>query len=741
MEALMNYVKIGKDIRQDATKEFREINDLIRLGKNDPWICKYSDVFTPKNVNLVPSVIVKDRFFIALAAPSFSGKTQMSFAINSKMPLYFVLSAGSSQSVYKNFESVSNSLKRYARLDVARIPDTDVIESDSEKKFEYLSTGNLNESTAFTSLGFLWALLEDAERFFSTPRSARDLDNWMVYFADRSSAERKTFNFRAMSLEECRRDATKLDNFINRFFIFLDEFEGKDFAVFLRNILRSLGFTGCLASTNSKVANLTGSTSSSRDGSVLLWSVVVTKLPPMKKNYVYIAYKLQTIWNFLSDAALKISFAESGKINAFFSYIRDHQLENLRPGIACLVASLIVQFCNNNSQNLPRNLCRALFAFILNGICQYISLHKKRITSSKYGPVAQVALLSSEMFHADYEYHRDTGIYKPDFLNDHLFNIINPRPKNRPSMFLTYTGIEMSTSLNVVDEISGSFLDFAFKTFFDEKEEILKLALYMLDINKTTAKAVDLSLLPSTSIIGNIANPREIYRCGNNLETASMFSFIDSSHTKHRLIQSQLESEKIFDGVDGLTFLERVVTNFSEYSNMFKVNVTPKLKSFLKSVTVPFLNTSNMKPSGVCNSILGLSEFKRTRNVDQIDAIFDISCNNVPCYAVVECKNLADSVKTHEYYDIIFKARKYEKNVKLHFLVCTSIEQTNPNYLTEYLTAIQTYTAQNHNNCNIYRFTYADSSREMTAVPYRADFKYYTDPDMVFLIIEKNYIF
>lgn len=131
---------------------------------------------------------------------------------------------------------------------------------------------------------------------------------------------------------------------------------------------------------------------------------------------------------------------------------------------------------------------------------------------------------------------------------------------------------------------------------------------------------------------------------------------------------------------------------YSSAQITFDYASTPKLSLFLASVSVPFLNTANnIVPSEIAHVILGCSWYERTRQEDQIDAIFNIKFDGEECFAVIECKNVQEPIKTYKYYDILLKPRKLETNVKLHFLVCTKIEEANAVTMTASLINTCTY--------------------------------------------------
>ena len=82
-----------------------------------------------------------DYSFVALAAPSYEGKTQSAFVMRNVRPLYFVTDSKiieskslttQPQPIYDNYQSVSAALLRYAKIDYNLI-ETDGIPIDVPK--------------------------------------------------------------------------------------------------------------------------------------------------------------------------------------------------------------------------------------------------------------------------------------------------------------------------------------------------------------------------------------------------------------------------------------------------------------------------------------------------------------------------------------------------------------------------------------------------------------------------------
>ena len=93
----------------------------------------------------------------------------------------------------------------------------------------------------------------------------------MQYYANRSGTN---FNAAAKSIGQI------LANYFDGYTLFLDEFKGHEYAIFIRNLARAVGIRCCVSNTNAKVANLVGKHQSIMSGysAESVWSIVVTEL-------------------------------------------------------------------------------------------------------------------------------------------------------------------------------------------------------------------------------------------------------------------------------------------------------------------------------------------------------------------------------------------------------------------------------------------------------------------------------
>lgn len=130
--------------------------------------------------------------FVALVAPSFTGKTQSAFVINTVKPLYFCVDDGDyeqMQSIYLNFISHTRCLKMCAYKDFMELKnlalpsEKDLFEATYlpniygpvyqllDQLISYMSVSNLiskySDLPSF-ALGFIMALIERSDKEFAS---------------------------------------------------------------------------------------------------------------------------------------------------------------------------------------------------------------------------------------------------------------------------------------------------------------------------------------------------------------------------------------------------------------------------------------------------------------------------------------------------------------------------------------------------------------------------------------------
>ena len=257
------YIENGKLIMKHPTKFIQELDDVVKNHEN-------GDIFKEESKHI--SDEENDiGFFIALTSSSLTGKTQAAFAIRSKLPLYFVFSR--TQDIYRPFYDVSKHLLQLAQEDNESLLMQFETSRSANELAEYLSKDDFDEvkHMKLASLGLLKSLLEDAEEYASNPKKPQE---WM-----RHLCREREIEYQPISIFDFISNV-RYRQFISNNFVFLDEFSGDIGCIFLRNLLRFLSMTCVVSSTNSKVANLIGTSpgAGSRGELPRIWCVASNQL-------------------------------------------------------------------------------------------------------------------------------------------------------------------------------------------------------------------------------------------------------------------------------------------------------------------------------------------------------------------------------------------------------------------------------------------------------------------------------
>ena len=136
------------------------------------------------------------------------------------------------------------------------------------------------------------------------------------------------------------------------------------------------------------------------------------------------------------------------------------------------------------------------------------------------------------------------------------------------------------------------------------------------------------------------------------------------------------------------TFLENLISNFN--SEMFEITEKLDLKiipeilvDHLSNFKVPFLHPADVKWPLVFENLFprggpgkaNLGNYYRCANKSEIDGHFDILFNEISARAVIECKNWTNELPIKEYFKIIEKTIKFDKNTKLQFTITQSMSK------------------------------------------------------------------
>ncbi len=262
-------------------------------------------------VTSLPQTLDASTCFTALAAPSMEGKTQFAFALRKVKPLYFPMSEAQRslrhkpQSIYTNFTNLAKVLFHSAHYDLRTLDNASLA-----KEIQ-------NSLSPLFVVGFLLKLVELSQ---GCPCD----ENWMDFHAQRGN-----FSFKPVPLSKA---VGKFDGYV----LVLDEFFACLENTLIRNLARTLGLHCIVMNTNTKVANIVGKETSSAGTSNSIWSLVVTKLGPAFKDVLNSEYGLIE-----SIEKLLVTAPTNHPIRTFLTGFYEHDLQNLRPGVAEFVAKIL----------------------------------------------------------------------------------------------------------------------------------------------------------------------------------------------------------------------------------------------------------------------------------------------------------------------------------------------------------------------------------------------------------------
>jgi hypothetical protein len=611
--------------------------------------------------------------FIALAAPSMEGKTQSAFTFRAVKPLYFPAChrhSGPPQPIYRNYESLFLAIKSYAQEDLfnlSRYPGGNV------DRIPAHALNSLFRDFESISLGFICKLIEDASTVNIGEMS------WMRYHSSRPD-----FDFVAKSVADIPA------HFFDGFCLFLDEFVGEPWCVFLRDLARAAGLRCVVANTNSRIGNLvgTGHSSASPPTGLKIWSVVVTSLGRASPAILDAEFGLNS-----SVEALRRAGRTDVFVGQFLDNLINVQLGELRPGVAVFVAETLAGLA-------ARHIRRINLKMLLDGLMHGLSLRfmnrKKHLTSELEAFWAKIGLLFNESYNMTH-YSLNNGFNGRCYLEYHLYYAANPQNPHS-WVFLTRPPTRRAqTALTVVPRNVLWMYEY---TYFREAELLTILGCLCIPFNRSVSyilmkarSAID----HSAANISDAPNQNAPRRSGNILEVSAAVSIVDA--TQHMYVNSDevLTMPMFsFSGQDGKHFLSNLIGNLrtrhavEDYEHAEQVNLFTgsfvqfqvgqefNLSQFFTNCTFPFLYSINRPISlldslSAPNSTIFVRSFTRSGDSAQIDGHFEFKFRRRLFTCVAECKNWSKRLGTDTLQTILAKSLKSHKNAKLSLVFCRFI--------------------------------------------------------------------
>lgn len=663
IDELDSYLKRGDLIRKYNSGIYKNINNLISKNELSDIVLHAKKHFTDHGENFGTN-------FIAFAAPSMTGKTQMAFTIDSKLPLYFV--TNHDQLIYRNFSKMSNSLIKFAREDYEIIKE----EISLKDCGNVATVDKLDEidQLMLQSLGLLKTLIMDAKEKNNLENIS--LTDWMLYFSNLRINHEKQIE--PISIEQFQ-DLPDFRFIKNKFYVFIDEFHGRQELVLLRNLCRIHGITCVLASTNANVTNLFESSihTSSRVENPSVWSVSVPSLPLVPKEVISCNLKL----NEALDQLISISNLEDAtQMKAMASFIIE-QCEQSRPGLSTIISNFVINFDSTKTFNIDK-----FFLDLVMSVKNQIEF-KKAIFANQEGMIANTFLMLGNQFNSSVDYSLSSGnaVFKVD---SHFYYLKNPytpgiqpyvlfQQKKRFCLFVCSNGSEPK--------------EYVPQCYFNENERILLLAC-LIGGMKTSTSRIFFDATPK-STIEQYRNVNAPSLAGPKLENIVCASIIDSSHFTQDIPNGTL------NGVAFDDFIVNILGNLDETSTLSRSerkkiilsHKLSKLGAWIKRIKVPFLFSANSRIPSIYEYLFPLNksnirfgEYTRTSNISEIDAVFEIFDDNDNKHiAIVECKNRNSIFNVADIHKNLSKAIKFSEtqhpnsNCLVHFNFCLQLGDFN----------------------------------------------------------------
>lgn len=650
--------------------------------------------------------------FIAIAAPSLEGKTQFAFLLKRIRPLYFALGAKSdsdpdttvaNQPIYLNFKDLNRTIEEFAKYDlkvICRNSRTELeqliktrrkeglIKKGQSGIFYRITTGELSEhqgNVKLFTLGLLYYLVEDARNNYDR-LDATTRPSWLEYHSNRSD-----FEVVQKSISEIPY------KYFDGYCLFLDEFKGTDWAVYIRNLARCLGIRCAVANTNASIANLVGKNGSHMSGIAgkYIWSIVVTELKLGNYETLNSRTNIEENINWICNNAISNEFIDDVKLcHQFFNDFKSNQVQNLRPGLALAAANLISKFRTECQSLNSKRTFEDFLNYLVNGLSETLSERKEEFFQSITAQAANLNMILSAAYDR-HRYGQSLSRYC-NFLESHYYYLINPsNPENW--LFLTLASKGAAIPLKYYDEKKKQLIPWVAELTFFKSEELLSiLACFgLFSPNRSFKSSLNLAYTLSATLnydTENVGNPLAQKREGNRLE---VLSTLCCSHSTHHIPDSNVNSHS---GQSGTNFFKNLFANlFYEFEDGFKFPVNFNfqsvasqfnVQSFLNYVRIPYLWVSNMElPSIFCNMMNGskpenrsinIAKIKRTADKSKIDIQFPFYYPAVDSTTLttflytfkcnIECKNWKNNVLYSDLMSILKRSRN--SIARLNIIIC-----------------------------------------------------------------------
>lgn len=719
--ALKEFIETGKLIRKYSPSGFERLENLIERLEDSDIVLNGTDMYKENGGT--------SNIFIALIAPSMTGKTQLAFTIQKKTPLYFPFARN--RIIYSNFYALSLEMKKFATIDCSNVLASPFVREIDNSDIITLTKLAEDPHVKLYTLGFLHSLMSEGLKKYSGSHDI-PISDWMHHFSNLQLKPGATIV--PLSTNDFLGNP-RFHRFVVKFYVFLDEFVGTPELIYIRNLCRAIGLTCVVASTNSKSANLIGlsSESGSRSEDPSVWSVVVPSLPLVPKEAISQTFELK---NSLKKISEYVNVNDRARMDIFFDYLTV-QCQNSRPGVSKMIDSFLSTY--SSPSNIDKACIDDIFSDLIHNIAKRIALKKKFFTDPR-GIDSNIKLMIGKHFDPLFDPKGEED-ESSQTIDNHFFYLKNPYAPGKEA-FLLYRSLYENLPIPPL-YVCRDFdypIRYNSQCYFNIDEEILMLACLSGELATTTSKM--------------FSNPysKAKKQSGAALENKTCAAIIDSSHfTSDRL-------DGCLEGVPLDNFISNFVGNLDSFLGLSRdkrsrihFSKVPELEKFCSSLKVPFLFPTNIKvPKGlqalfpVNESKLKFGEYTRTKSNAVVDAIFDLfDQKNEKNIAIVECKNRKENFSADDLLLNLKKGFQFCEEETLpkclvHLTVCQKMakfESPRTNW-----TALSSFTESKR--INVYCLTPSlEEGFELIPVTMKHDLlSLFENPDMISIIIDMSLI-
>jgi hypothetical protein len=663
-EGVEQYIQRGNVASKNPSKSLLNLEDLIKgYHKSEIYTKLLSSTKEYKNYGS------EKHFFIALALPSMTGKTQMAFNIRSKRPLYIALQY--SQLVNDSFNIISTKL-------------TDLLESDYRDAQDILMSKfqeeqvrdqtKLNKKTAvkeatkiitlnflkkylinhkFKSLGFLVSLVKECEKLYKESTN----DEWMKFYAENQESLR-FLEYEPISLIEFVAQNDVYKPILEKYFFFIDEFAAESGIVMLRNMCRYLKIPCVLASTNSKIVNLIGASMTTASGSSppSVFCAVFPKLSTLSNEEIDQFFNEEINCESFLELARNVSEHEERRMSLLLRFFKD-QATKTRPGVSLFLFKALKEIYESfpESESLKVDV---LFQEVIRSMVVFIDNRKGNAFGSIEGMQANVFLLGGNEFNSRYIPSEISKNRESSLIDKHFFYLKNPRTNSEAEEpYLLFRNDKPKTSLLPRPDAKNRY---TIQGFFDENEELLKMVCLFGPMESSSYGII----YPPTGRLHSTAD------AGKELEVITYDAFLKSSHSNY-------ENSVVLEGVNIKNVLKNLLASFDQELENFNLSVKDLKLNYedveddqiLAETVVPCLYIVNHDWPAEIKAIfdpkessIKLGKYTRTPNDSEIDATIDLIDKDGRSHlGVIECKNREAPINNTDYKIIIEKAIRFAK--------------------------------------------------------------------------------